>query len=406
MIFQEMYGILFTVPSLAQEKADREETEEKDRRQNGMTDLTDGTDMTEKNTEKPELLSMFPEELEAFVLSLGESRFRARQLLQWMNKGSAFSEMSNLPQKFRETLAESATYFPPQIRRKLVSPTDGTVKFLFSLADGECIESVVMRYEHGLSICISCQAGCRMGCRFCASTLRGKKRDLTPGEMLGQIIAAGRELGERISHVVMMGIGEPLDNYENVTRFLRLVNLPEGLNLSHRNISLSTCGIVPRIYDLAKEGFPITLSISLHAVTDGERSEIMPVNRKYGIHALLTACAAYFERTGRRISFEYTLLSGINDSPEKAEALAALLRGSMKGMPLHVNLIPVNPVAERDFSRSDSKSIKKFQSVLLSKGVNATVRRRLGGDIGASCGQLRYNEDSEAGMSPRKENTE
>lgn len=362
--------------------------------------------MTEQNTGKPELLSMFPEELEAFVLSLGESRFRARQLLQWMNKGSAFLEMSNLPQRFRETLAESATYFPPQIRRKLVSPADGTVKFLFSLADGECIESVVMRYEHGLSICISCQAGCRMGCRFCASTLRGKKRDLTPGEMLGQIIAAGRELGERISHVVMMGIGEPLDNYENVTRFLRLVNLPEGLNLSHRNISLSTCGIVPRIYDLAGEGFPITLSISLHAVTDGERSEIMPVNRKYGIRELLTACAAYFERTGRRISFEYTLLSGVNDSPEKAEALAALLRGSMKGMPLHVNLIPVNPVAERDFSRSDSKSIKKFQSVLLSKGVNATVRRRLGGDIGASCGQLRYNEDSEAGKSPRKENTE
>lgn len=353
--------------------------------------MLENTEAVKRRTASmPELLSLFPSELEAFVLSLGESRFRAKQLLSWMYKGKQLSEMTNLPASFQRTLAEKAAYFPLSTDRKLVSGIDGTVKFLFALEDGERVESVVMRYAHGLSICISCQAGCRMGCRFCASTLRGKKRDLTPGEMLGQIIAAEREIGERISHVVMMGIGEPLDNYENVVRFLRLINLPEGLGISYRNLSLSTCGIVPRIYDLAKEGFPITLSVSLHAVCDKERSEIMPMNRKYGIAQLLTACADYFSATGRRISFEYTLLSGVNDSPEKAEALAALLKRFMKGMPLHVNLIPVNTVPEREFSRSSAERVDAFRKTLAGKGVNATVRRRLGSDINASCGQLRY----------------
>ena len=342
--------------------------------------------------EKRDLLSMLPEELEAFVLSLGESKYRADQLFRWMCKGADIEEMANLPKAFREKLLSAASYSLPKVEQKLVSRIDGTVKFLFAMSDGELIESVVMRYEHGTTICVSSQAGCRMGCRFCASTLRGKTRDLLPGEILGQVIVAGREIGERIDGIVLMGIGEPLDNYDNVIRFLRLVGHPKGLNIGYRHISLSTCGLVDRIYDLAKEEFPITLSISLHAPNDEERSAIMPVNRKYGIDKLLTACRDYFETTGRRISFEYTLISGVNDTPEKAEELASVLKKYMPGMPLHVNLIPVNPVEERGFVKSPRERVAQFQKTLAAAGVNATVRRKLGADINASCGQLRHKE--------------
>ena len=252
-----------------------------------------------------------------------------------------------------------------------------------------------MRYEHGITICISSQVGCRMGCRFCASTIDGRVRDLAPSELLGQIIAAQRDLSERISGVVMMGIGEPLDNYDNVIKFLRLVGDPDGLNIGYRHISLSTCGIVPKIFELAKEDLPITLSISLHAPSDEKRSEIMPINRKYGVGELLDACKKYFAVTGRRISFEYTLIAGKNDSEKDAEELAAVLNSKLRSrndtMPIHVNLIPVNEVEERDFIRSGKKAIAAFSAVLEKRGIRATVRRKLGADINASCGQLRRN---------------
>ena len=274
-----------------------------------------------------------------------------------------------------------------------MSAIDGTVKYLFSLDDGNCIETVVMRYEHGITICISSQAGCRMGCRFCASTIDGKARDLLPSELLGQIISAERDLGERISGVVMMGIGEPLDNYDNVVKFLRLVGDPDGLNIGYRHISLSTCGIAPKILDLANEELPITLSISLHASNDEKRSEIMPINRKHPIGELLDACRKYFLVTGRRISFEYTLISGKNDTVGDAEELASLLNSKLRPksdtMPIHVNLIPVNEVEERDFVRSGKKAISAFSATLEKRGIRATVRRKLGSDINASCGQLR-----------------
>jgi 23S rRNA (adenine2503-C2)-methyltransferase len=258
--------------------------------------------------------------------------------------------------------------------------------------DGQLIESVVMRYEHGITICISSQAGCRMGCRFCASTLKGRDRNLYPSELLGQVIVAQRDLAERISGIVMMGIGEPLDNYDNVIRFLKLAGDPKGLGISYRSISLSTCGLVDRIYDLAKEDFPITLSISLHAICDEERSAIMPVNNKYNMDALLTACRDYFKITGRRISFEYTLISGVNDDDYHAKELATVLKRYMSDMPFHVNLIPVNDVAERGFKKGNQDSIRRFCQLLQQFKVNATVRRKLGSDINASCGQLRHNE--------------
>lgn len=341
-----------------------------------------------------DLLSMTTEELTAFVISLGEPSFRAGQIRDWLYRGYSYTEMSNLPKQLREKLAEKTVDRLPKVHKKLVSMLDGTVKYLFSLYDGQLIESVVMRYEHGITICISSQAGCRMGCRFCASTLKGKDRDLYPSELLGQIIAAQRDLGERISGVVMMGIGEPLDNYDNVIRFLKLAGDPACLGLSYRSISLSTCGLVNRIYDLAKEDFPITLSISLHAVCDAERSAIMPINNKYNMDALLSACRDYFKITGRRISFEYTLIAGVNDDEQHAKDLAAVLHRYLPNMPFHVNLIPVNDVAERGFKRSNRDSIRRFTDLLKKLKVNATVRRRLGSDINASCGQLRHNEQN------------
>ena len=302
----------------------------------------------------------------------------------------------------REKIAESSEWHLPRIERKLVSGIDGTVKYLFSLADGNCVESVVMKYKYGNTVCISSQVGCRMGCRFCASTIGGKVRDLSPGELLGQVIAAEKDCGEKIGGIVLMGIGEPLDNYENVLKFLRLVNAPEGLNIGYRHISLSTCGLVPKIYDLQKENLPITLSISLHAPDDETRSAIMPVNRRYGVSELLAACRSYFQATGRRLSFEYTLIAGKNDSPEQAKKLAKVLNAGLRSrtetMPIHVNLIPVNEVKETGFRQTDRAAVKKFAAILEENGIRATLRRTLGADINASCGQLRRANSGKPGQ--------
>ena len=345
------------------------------------------------STQKTDLLSLTLDELETFITDLGEPKYRARQLFSAMHRGVDLDKVTNISKATKNTLSECAYYSFPAIERKLVSALDGTVKYLFRLADGNCVESVIMRYEHGTTICISSQVGCRMGCRFCASTIDGKVRDLAPSELLGQIIAASRDLCERISNVVMMGIGEPLDNYDNVLKFLRLVGHPDGLNIGYRHISLSTCGIVPKIRALAEEELPITLSISLHAADDGTRSDIMPVNKQWGVDQLLDACRDYYKKTGRRISFEYTLIAGKNDSPDQARRLASVLNGKLRNgrdsMPIHVNLIPVNEVKERDFVRSGKKAVALFAATLEKQGIRATVRRKLGSDINASCGQLR-----------------
>lgn len=353
-------------------------------------------DMTDTQN-KIDLLCSSLREIEESVLRLGEKKFRAKQVWDFLWKGYDICEMSNLPSAFRARLSEEAFVCRPAIAGKAVSKIDGTVKYLLRLSDGELIECVVMEYEHGTSICISTQAGCRMGCRFCASTIGGKKRDLTASEMLSEILTAQRDTGKRISNIVMMGIGEPLDNYGNVIRFLSIVGAPDTLNIGYRHISLSTCGIVPRIYDLANESFPITLSISLHASNNDARSEIMPINKKYPLEELLHACRDYFDKTGRRISFEYTLISNKNDSPEDADALAALLFRYFRGVPFHVNLIPVNPVRERGFVSGGAARVNAFRDRLTEKHVNATVRRHLGGDIDASCGQLRnkHTDDEE-----------
>ncbi len=345
-----------------------------------------------KVPDKKDFLSMSFEELTEFITASGYQKFRAKQIYEWMYRGNDFSQMSNIPEKMRIDLDGMAVINLPKIRKKLVSDIDGTIKYLFLLNDGNFIESVVMKYNYGLSVCISSQCGCRMGCRFCASTIGGKVRDLLPSELIGQIIVASADIGERISHIVMMGIGEPLDNYDNVIKFLKLVNQPEGLGISYRNISLSTCGIVPKISELANLAFPITLSISLHASNDISRSEIMPINNTYSISELLYACNNYFKKTGRRISFEYTLISGKNDSKENAKELASVLKKHISG-PIHVNLIPLNPVIERDFKTVDRHFAQKFADILKSLGVNATVRRTLGPDINASCGQLRRSEE-------------
>jgi len=345
-------------------------------------------------SEKTDILSLYPEELTAFVRTLHERDFRAKQLFAWMQKGVSIDEMTNLPASFREKLKEHAQYRLPKIVQKQVSKIDGTVKYLFSLCDGECVESVFMRYEHGNTLCVSSQAGCRMGCKFCASTLNGKARDLYASEILGQIIAAQRDTGERIGGVVMMGIGEPLDNYDNSVRFLRLVSHPDGLNIGLRHISLSTCGLVDGIRRLAEENLPITLSVSLHASDDETRSALMPVNRKYPIDTLLCACREYFERTGRRVSFEYTLIGGKNDSAAHAAALAKRLKSGMHAT-CHVNLILLNEVAETGLSTVNRKNAASFRDALIALGINATIRRRLGSDIDASCGQLRLRHETE-----------
>lgn len=351
------------------------------------------------NTSKQELLSLTPEELEAWLTQNGEAKYRATQIFSQLHKGVAPDDMSNIGKALREKLAASFCWHFPQIERKLVSRLDGTIKYLFSLSDGYCVESVVMKYQHGNTICISSQVGCRMGCKFCASTIGGRVRDLTPAELLGQVISAQKDCGERLSNIVMMGIGEPLDNYDNVLRFLRLVGHEKGLNIGYRHISLSTCGLVNRIYDLMEEELPITLSISLHAPDDETRSAIMPINNRFGVDTLLEACRAYYARTGRRISFEYTLIAGKNDSREHAKRLARVLNAHLRSrtetMPIHVNLIPVNEVTETGFRHSSGDVVRAFGRVLEENGIRATVRRTLGADINASCGQLRREVQKE-----------
>ena len=340
-----------------------------------------------------DLLSLLPSELEALLISVGEPKYRAGQMFPQLHKGLSPDEMTNVGKVTRKKLSEVAEYHLPSVRRKLVSALDGTVKYLFELRDGHCVESVVMRYNHGNTICISSQVGCRMGCKFCASTIGGRVRDLGADELLGQVIAAQKNIGERISNIVMMGIGEPLDNYDNVIKFLHLVNCEAGLNIGYRHISLSTCGLVDRIKMLMEEDLPITLSISLHAPDDETRSAIMPINNRWGVGELLDTCRAYFARTGRKISFEYTLIAGKNDSVENANKLAKVLNAHLRSrtetMPIHVNLIPVNEVAETGFKKSNKAAVAAFAKALEAKGIRATVRRKLGSDINASCGQLR-----------------
>ncbi|MBO7341931.1 MAG: 23S rRNA (adenine(2503)-C(2))-methyltransferase RlmN, partial [Clostridia bacterium] len=344
-----------------------------------------------ENTKK-ELLSLTKEELEELLLSIGEPRYRAGQIFTQLHKGLSPEEMTNVGKITRAKLAEVATYYLPRVKRKLVSAIDGTVKYLFELSDGHAVESVVMHYEHGTTICISSQVGCAMGCKFCASTIGGKVRNLTPAELLGQVIAAAKDSGERIDGIVMMGIGEPLDNFDNVIRFLTLVNDEGGVNIGYRHISLSTCGLVPQIDRLATYKLPITLSISLHAADDETRDGIMPVNRAYPIAELLAACLRYYRTTGRCICCESTLIQGKNDSREQAQKLAVLLNRALRTrtetMPIHVNLIPVNEVEETGFVKSGKKAIARFAAILEENGIRATVRRKLGSDINASCGQL------------------
>lgn len=341
---------------------------------------------------KIDIKSMFREEIEEYLKSVGEPSYRAEQIFSWLHGENVteFSSMTNIPKKLREKLESDCYIATVKPVRRLNSQIDGTVKYLYELFDGQRIESVFMQYHHGYTVCISTQVGCRMGCSFCASGLDGLARSLTASEMLSQIAYAAKDNGVRISNVVMMGMGEPLDNFENSVRFLKLVSDSKGLGIGLRHISLSTSGVVPRIYDLAKLDFPITLSVSLHAPNDDIRSSIMRVNRKWNISELLGACKAYQKVTGRRISFEYAMISGVNDSLANADELANRLKGIMS----HVNLIPANPVKENDFKRTDKETLTVFRERLEKHGVTATVRRTLGVDIDASCGQLRRNSKS------------
>ncbi len=337
--------------------------------------------------EKRDILSMRYEILEKWLKELGEPSFRAEQVFRWLHRKKVknFAEMTNLSKALRQKLEEAAYITPIAVCKKLVSQEDGTRKYLFALEGGSVIESVLMKYEYGNTVCISTQVGCRMGCRFCASTLEGVERNLTAGEMLSQIYEIERESGERVSGVVLMGSGEPLDNYENVMDFLELVHHEKGLQLGHRHITLSTCGLVEQMYRLMEEKLQITLAVSLHAPNDAIRKTIMPIANRYNMEELLRACRAYTEKTGRRITFEYALMKSVNDSDDCAKELAERLHGML----CHVNLIPVNDVKERSFSRSDSERIKRFAALLQKRSVETTIRRKLGSDIDAACGQLR-----------------
>lgn len=338
-----------------------------------------------------DILSMTLEELTAEFDGLNIPKFRAKQVYEWLHKHLAadYDEMTNLPKALRTELSEKFPIYGCKIAKKQVSQLDKTVKYLFALHDGDFVESVVMKYKYGYTICVSSQVGCKMGCAFCASTLGGFKRCLLPGEILSQLYCAQRDIGERISHIVLMGMGEPLDNFDNVMRFISLITDEKGLNISMRNISLSTCGVVPKIKELLDRRLQLTLSISLHAPNDELRSKIMPINRSYHVDELLSVCRKYAAETSRRISFEYAMLSGVNDSDECAYELASKL----KGMLCHVNLIPVNEVAESPFKPSSPQQVERFVEILFKKGINATVRRKLGSDIDASCGQLRLKEN-------------
>ena len=334
-----------------------------------------------------DIKSMTQEEITLALKEMGESSFRGKQIFSWLHKGvTSFDEMNNLSKSLREKLAAAYYITAPKVARKQVSQLDGTIKYLWELNDGNCIETVLMSYHHGNTVCISSQVGCRMGCKFCASTVAGKVRDLRPSEMIDQVLFTQKDSGREISNIVLMGIGEPLDNRDTVMRFLELVNHPDGLNIGMRHISLSTCGIVPEIYLLAEKNLQLTLSVSLHAPDSETRSRIMPVNRAYDVEELYKACHHYFEKTGRRISFEYAMIDGVNDHDWQADLLARKIHG----MPGHINLIPLNDVVESEFK--PSRRIAAFQKRLESHGLTATIRRSLGGDIDASCGQLRRKE--------------
>lgn len=338
-----------------------------------------------------DLKSMDMSEMTALLKELGEPGFRAKQVFRWLHRGAvSFEEMTDLSKPLREKLSQACFITAPKVERKQVSQVDGTVKYLWRLGDGNCVETVLMRYHHGNTVCISSQVGCRMGCAFCASTIGGKVRDLAPAEMLDQVLFTQLDSGEEVSNIVLMGIGEPLDNFDTVIRFLELVNHPDGLNIGMRHISLSTCGLVERIDKLAELRLQLTLSVSLHAPDDETRSRIMPVNRSVGVDKLFACCRRYFETTGRRISYEYAMIDGVNDSDWQADLLAKHL----KGTPGHVNLIPLNEVAESPLK--PSRRVREFQKRLEEHGVTVTVRRRLGGDIDASCGQLRRKQMKEA----------
>ena len=339
------------------------------------------------------LRSMTLAEMQGLFKELGQPAFRAKQVYTWLHKGAgSFDEMTNLPKTLRDTLAEKYPLCIPRVVRKQESQRDGTIKYLWQLSDGNCVETVLMKYHYGNTVCISTEVGCRMGCAFCASTLGGLVRKLEPFEMLDQVLFTQVDSGQQVSHIVLMGIGEPLDNFDNVMRFLELVNSPDGMNISMRHISLSTCGLVPMIDRLAEKKLQLTLSVSLHAPNDAVRNTIMPVNRAYPTGELLAACRRYYDRTGRRISFEYAMIDGVNDTPAAAKELIRRL----KGLPAHFNLIPLNHVEESPLKPSTKPAVAAFQKMLEDAGIPATVRRTLGGDIDASCGQLRrkYNKES------------
>ena len=349
---------------------------------------------------KENLKSMTIPEIGTILKELGQPAFRAKQVFTWLHKGVRdYEEMTNLPQALRAELAERYPICAPDVVRKQESQKDGTIKYLWQLFDGNCVETVLMRYHYGNIVCISSEVGCLMGCAFCASTLGGLVRRLEPHEMLDQVLFTQIDSGLPISHIVLMGIGEPLDNFDNVMRFLELVNSPEGMNISMRHISLSTCGLVPKIDELAKRKLQITLSVSLHAPNDEVRNTIMPVNKAYPTEELLNACRRYYKETSRRISFEYAMIDGVNDSVEHAKELVHRL----KGLPAHFNLIPLNHVEESPLKPSSRNAVARFQKTLEDAGITATVRRTLGGDIDASCGQLRrkYNKEQNAPSNDR-----
>lgn len=337
-----------------------------------------------------DLKSMLPEELEEYMASLGEPRFRAKQVFAWLSKGvEDFAAMRNLPQTLRAKLEETCRIDRLKLLQKQVSRLDGTTKYLWELHDGNAVETVVMRYDYGLSVCISSQVGCAQGCAFCASTIGGLVRNLSASEMLDEVLYSQLDQGEKISHIVLMGIGEPLENYDALLRFLRLANHPDGLNIGMRHIAVSTCGLTEKIDALADENLQITLAVSLHAPDDETRSRLMPVNRGRGVESVIRACERYSEKTSRRVSFEYAMINGVNDSVQQAQALAALARR----VKAHINLIPLNHVEERKLAPSTRENLQAFCRTLEEKGANYTIRRSLGGDVDASCGQLRRKRE-------------
>ena len=340
-------------------------------------------------TEKIDILSLMPNELGEKIAAMGEKSFRAKQIFSWLHQKQVreFSEMTNLSEKLRQQLDERFFIASLKELRRQTS-RDGTTKFLFGLCDENTIETVMMLHDYGTSVCVSTQVGCRMGCKFCASTVGGKVRDLTASEILSQIYSVARLTAKHVDKIVLMGIGEPLDNFDNVCKFLQILNCKEGINMSLRHVSLSTCGLVPKIYQLAEKNLQITLSVSLHASDNETRSKIMPVNKAYPIEELMTACKDYFDRTGRRISYEYALIEGVNDNLENAKGLCSLL----KGQNCHINLIPVNPVVGTGFSKTDKQGVEKFREYLEKCGFAATVRREMGSEIDAACGQLRQKD--------------